>query len=243
MTTALENRGRRTPLLLASFTLLAGLLHCSGRDSQPGSDQALKAAPVPVRPPAQAKSGRELYQQNCVRCHSLDHSDVGPAMLAISAKYADRPQELIAYMRYPAPLDPNRFPMPRVELSAQELLAIADYVLKLPAKAPNILAPPSTRPEAKPPEAPPAVPAEGEAVFAQAGARCHDLDQTKVGPPLKPALEKYRGKPASLLAFLQNAGRGEEAHPLMPEVTLAEPELQAVVNYLLAEPGQKKDSP
>jgi len=238
MTSALQNRGRPLALIIASIALLAGLIHCPGRGGQPGSDQALKATPAPERAPAQAKSGRELYRQNCARCHSLDHSDVGPAMLGIAAKYADRPQELIAYLKYPVPMDPSRFPMPRLELSDQECLAVADYVLKLPAKAPDILAPPSTRPPAKPPEAP-----VGEAVFAKTCARCHDWDQTKVGPPLRPALEKFQGRPESLLTFLQDAGRVDEAHPLMPEVAVSGPELQAVVAYLLAEPGQKKDSP
>lgn len=240
MTFALENRGRPSPLLLASLALLAGLVQCQDRRSEPGSDQALQAPPREDPRPATApvKSGRELYQQNCTRCHSLDHSDVGPAMLGIAAKYADRPRELVAYLKYPVPMDPSRFPMPRLEFSDPEFLAIADYVLRLPVKAPNILAPPSTRPPAKPPAAP-----AGEAVFAKACAKCHDLDQTKVGPPLRPALEKFEGKPDSLQSFLQNAGRVDDAHPLMPEVTLSGPELQAVVNYLLAEPGQKKDSP
>jgi len=243
MTAGPENRGRPIPLLLASFTLLAGLLHCPGRESQPGSDQALKAAPVQEKPPAQAKSGRQLYQQHCARCHSLDHTDVGPAMLGIAAKYADRPQELIAYVRYPAPIAPNRFPMPRIVLSDQDLVAIAEYLLRLPAKAPDILAPPATRPAAKPAEPPAVPPAEGEAVFAKACVICHDWENKKAGPPLKPVLEKYRGKPESLLAFLKNPSRMDEAYPAMPAAALSEQELQTVVNYLLAFPGQEKDSP
>ena len=238
-----ENRARLLAPLVAALTLAAGLVHCQDRRSQPASDQALKATPVSKRPPAQARSGRELYQQHCARCHSLDHSDVGPAMLGIAAKYADRPQELIAYVRYPVPIDPSRFPMPRLQLSDQELVAIAGYVFRLPAKAPDILAPPGTRPAAKPPEVPPAPAAEGEAVFAKVCANCHDWDNRKVGPPLRPALEKYRGQPEALLAFLKNSGQAEGSHPLMPEVDFSEQEAQAVVNYLLAAPGREKESP
>jgi len=164
-------------------------------------------------------------------------------MLGIAAKYADRPQELIAYARYPAPIDPNRFPMPRIVLSDQDFLAIAEYVFKLPGKAPDILAPPATRPAAKPAEAPAVPSAEGEAVFAKACANCHAWDNGKAGPPLKPALEKYRGKPESLLAFLKNPSRMDEAYPAMPAAALSEQELQTMVNYLLAFPGQGKDSP
>jgi cytochrome c551/c552 len=240
MTAGLESRGRSLPFLVASFALAAGLVHCQDRPAEPASDLALRA---PVRPAAPARSGRELYQQHCARCHSLDHSDVGPAMLGIAAKYADRPQELIAYVRYPVPIDPSRFPMPRLELSDQELLAIAGYVFRLPAKAPDILAPPGARPAAKPPEVPPAPAAEGEAVFAKVCANCHDWDNRKIGPPLRPALEKYRGQPEALLAFLKNPGQAEGSHPLMPEVDFSEQEAQAVVNYLLAAPGREKESP
>jgi cytochrome c551/c552 len=241
MIAKLENRGRGLLWLAACLTLAAGLIHCPDRGSEPGSDQALKAAPQAATGPAQ--SGRELYQQHCARCHSLDHSDVGPAMLGIAAKYADRPQVLIAYVRYPARLDPNLIPMPRLDLAEQDLVAIAEYVLRLRVKAPDILAPPSTRPAAKPAAAPAAEPATGDAVFAKACANCHDWDNAKIGPPLRPALEKYQGKPESLIAFLNSPGEGEKPHPLMPEIKLSEQEVQTVVNYLLAFTGKEKDSP
>lgn len=128
-------------------------------------------------------------------------------------------------------------------VSDQEIVAIAEYVLRLPVKAPDLLAPPATRPTPKPPETPAAPSSEGEAVFAKACANCHDWDNAKAGPALRPALAKYQGKPESLLAFLKNPDQGQPAHPLMPEVKLSEQELQIVVNYLLAFPGRGKESP
>ena len=226
---------------LLAFCLLAGLVRCQGQGGEvPPTPEAKVEQPAktgaarpPAADPASPADGKQLYQERCSNCHSLDHLDVGPAMLYIAKKYAGRPEALAAYLKNPEKVDPKLPTMPAVNLPEGDLRAVANYALKLPVRAADTLAPPSTRPEPLPP--PPAAPAsEGEAVFAAWCTSCHALDTAKIGPPLRPLLEKYRGRPQALLEYLKNPVRVDEEYPAMAPLSLSERDLQAAADYLLS---------
>ena len=214
--------------------LLAGLLRCQSQGgAAPASPEAKVEQPAKTGPERPSADGRQLYQERCTRCHSLDHQDVGPAMLYIAKKFAGRPGALAAYLLHPEKMDPKLPAMPAVDLPEDSRLALAHYILKLPVRAADILAPPATRPEPLPPS--PAAPgSEGEAVFAAWCASCHELDTTKIGPPLRPLLEKYRGRPETLADYLKNPVRVDEEYPAMAPLSLSERDLQAAADYLLS---------
>jgi len=257
MNPAAGNLGRFLIWAMAGFLPGIGLSYCQSGPSSDEKSARFRPDILKARPAQSAKAdakeenlppgarGKRLYQEYCTPCHSLDHSDVGPAMLAIAAKYANRPEDLVAFMKYPVQVDSKLFPMPRVGLPENDLVAVAEYALKLPIKAPAILAPPSTRPAPLSPPAPAGPGPEGEAVFAKACANCHDWNNRQLGPPLRLALEKFRGQPELLIAFLKNPIQVSPEYPAMPAPAISESELQAVAEYMLAMQAseEKKQEP
>ncbi|BCR03289.1 hypothetical protein DESUT3_03580 [Desulfuromonas versatilis] len=102
-------------------------------------------------------------------------------------------------------------------------------------KAAALPEPPST---AAPAPAPSAAAADGEAVFQRICAGCHAFDRRVVGPPLNSVLGKYQGRLAELKGFIRKPVKINPDYPSMPQLGLAEPEIDAVARYLLQRAGE-----
>lgn len=85
--------------------------------------------------------------------------------------------------------------------------------------------------------APAAAEEKGKAVFETVCSGCHSFEERVVGPPLGTVLPKYAGTPDALKGFLRNPGKVDPEYPKMPNLGLAEEEIDAVAGYLLGRIG------
>ena len=82
----------------------------------------------------------------------------------------------------------------------------------------------------------------GETVFQDVCMACHAIDRKVVGPPMTYAIEKYKGDPEAMRAFVSNPKKINPDYPIMPKPPASQKEIDLVVDYLLnLEVGQNEE--
>lgn len=73
--------------------------------------------------------GLEIFEQRCSACHLWDSKLVGPPYRSVLVKYLSKPDDLTAFIRNPAKVDPAYPIMPNPGLSQIEAMSVATYLL------------------------------------------------------------------------------------------------------------------
>jgi cytochrome c len=75
--------------------------------------------------------GRTVFKTYCIACHSYNQRLVGPPVIEIQKVYEGNPQGIANWAKAPGKKRPDFPPMPAIAASEGELLAAAEYMLKM----------------------------------------------------------------------------------------------------------------
>jgi len=115
---------------------ISGWSTCS-RTSTADITTYLLDKPAEPRPLTTADRGKLIYSSVCAGCHAYNVRMVGPPTQIIQALYAANPQGIADYIANPTKKRPDFPPMPpQAHLNADLRLAVAQYLLALPAPKP-----------------------------------------------------------------------------------------------------------
>jgi len=82
-----------------------------------------------------ARSGEEIFTIVCSSCHKFDEKLVGPPYNQVLTKYEGKMDQLVAFIRNPAKIDPAYPPMPNLALKLDEAKNIAEYIMAQHSKS------------------------------------------------------------------------------------------------------------
>jgi cytochrome c len=77
--------------------------------------------------------GESLFRKSCSSCHATDTRLVGPPLAEIVPIYENNPDGIVAWAKAPGRSRADYPPMPAQNLPVDDLKAIAEYILDLPA--------------------------------------------------------------------------------------------------------------
>ncbi len=77
----------------------------------------------------EAQTGAGLFRQYCTACHTRGRRLVGPPLEHMMEKYADKREDMIAYVTSPVKIDPDFPRMPKPMADEAEIERIVDYIL------------------------------------------------------------------------------------------------------------------
>jgi len=78
--------------------------------------------------------GKKVFDERCTACHRWDQKLVGPPFDSVVGKYAGRIDDLHAFIRNPAKVNPAYPPMPNPGLKEREIRAVAAYLVEESSK-------------------------------------------------------------------------------------------------------------
>jgi cytochrome c len=82
----------------------------------------------------------------------------------------------------------------------------------------------------------------GMEIFNNQCSACHRFDQRLVGPPLQQVLPKYKDDLATLKKYVKNPYKIDDDYPPMPALGLSDPDVEAVVEYVMGQ-LEERESP
>jgi len=183
---------------------------------------ATTAAPAAKAPAASASGGEAVADKlGCLACHGVDEKKMGPALKEAAQKLAGKMNatQLAAKVG-------KGDGHPAVSGSDADLKRAAEWVLSLAGGAAAAKAP-AAKPDAKQ-DAPKAKAADGQALADKAGCLgCHGVTEQKMGPALKTAGPKWKGKEAALATKLAKG----DGHPA---IGASDADLKAIVGWVTA---------
>ena len=214
--------------------IVIGILEYRGYIYKPIPPAPVVTAPLPAQPTSVELSGEQLYTKlRCVTCHKIKGvgGDRGPDLSAVgSFRTGDW---MISHFRNPQAVAPG-FKMPVVELTEDELNALAAYMLRLRKEAGNEIQSPESKPVLQKEKPATDLIARGKQIYTDENcAACHSLNGEggKVGPKLDGIGPKHGANwhkkhfddPGSVVPG-----------SLMPPVDLPEADLEALTAYMLS---------
>jgi len=213
---SMSTRKRITVLtmLILVLTLLAG---CGSSSSERNLDKKTEK---------KALSGEKLVRERCTGCHKFQGVGVkkGPELSHATLKQM-KVKDLSNFLHAPANVGKN---MPTPDLSEEEILAIATYLVDLS----------TTQGKARVPDA-----TEGEVVFAAVCIGCHKFgaEGGKAGPELTGIGKKYKKEEIKKF-IMEPTGSNPEA--IMPKLGLTPEVTDQIVAYLISgpKPGKIKNN-
>ena len=116
-------------MAMSNSTKLHSVLLSSDFDKYLGELKGESTSAVVVR------SGEEIYQIVCSSCHKFDEKLVGPPYNQVLTKYEGKIDQLVAFIRNPAKIDPAYPPMPNLALKPDEAKNIAEYIMAQHSKS------------------------------------------------------------------------------------------------------------
>jgi cytochrome c551/c552 len=75
------------------------------------------------------KLGEQIFTQICSACHSFDKKVLGPPFNSVLPKYADKQEELIAFIKNPKKMNPQFPAMPNPGLSTIKIKSVVKFLM------------------------------------------------------------------------------------------------------------------
>ena len=75
------------------------------------------------------KLGEKIYTDVCTACHSFDKKVLGPPFNSVLPKYADKQEELVAFIKNPKKMDPQFPAMPNPGLSTIKVKSVVKFLM------------------------------------------------------------------------------------------------------------------